>query len=86
MPCVGDKEVCEGEDARVTKCLCERLCARRCLTSARTEKEYYQNLSMDPVNNESSQVFAQNQQYLRQQQALNQGFIGYDFRSWAGNR
>jgi len=48
--------------------------------------EYYQNLSMNEDNNQASQVFAQNQQYLRQQQALNQGFIGYDFRSWAGNR
>ena len=48
-------------------------------------KEHFQNLARNPVNNASSQAFAQNQQNLRQQQFLNQGFQGHNFRNNAGN-
>jgi hypothetical protein len=49
------------------------------------QREHFQNLASNPVNNTSSQRFAQNQQNLRQQQFLNQGFQGNNFRRQSGN-
>lgn len=48
-------------------------------------RENFQNLASNPVNNTPSQRFAQNQQNLRQQQFLNQGFQGNNFRRQSGN-
>ena len=52
---------------------------------AHMKRENFQNLSGNSINNTSSQGFAQNQQNLRQQQFLNQGFQGNNFRQHSGN-
>jgi hypothetical protein len=48
-------------------------------------QENFRNMSGGSFAGYPSQQFAQHQQNFRQQQALNQGFIGNDFRRSGGN-